>query len=338
LRYIGNKNKILNFIEEVICERNPDLEKKSFCDLFSGTGTVAKHFRGKVGKVISNDLEFYSYVLQKNYVQNEYSDSMKDLIEDYDSTIPVHGLITELCSPKGKNKRMFFTSTNAMKIDGIRSRIEKEFSAGILTESQYYFLICSLLESADKYSNTTGVYGAYLKKFNSRSRLDITLKGAWPKEDSNDNEVFLGDANELITMISGDILYLDPPYNSRQYGSNYHILNYIAKNEDIEVSINSRTNKESKTALSDYNKSAYSKKNKAKVAMENLISASDFGSIFMSYNDEGIVNPEEIEEIFSKYGTYSCRTKEHKRYKSNTNNNDKQNKSVREFIHILEKK
>jgi adenine-specific DNA-methyltransferase len=338
LRYIGNKNKILNFIEEVVREKNPNLETKSFCDLFSGTGTVARHFRSKVGKVISNDLEFYSYVLQKNYVQNEYCDSMKELIEDYDNTAPVHGLITELCSPKGKSQRMFFTSANAMKIDGIRSRIEKEFNLGTLTEPQYYFLVCSLLESADKHSNTTGVYGAYLKKFNSRSKMDFTLEGAWPKKDSNNNEVFLTDANELITRISGDILYLDPPYNSRQYGSNYHILNYIAKNEKIEVNINSRTNEESKTALSDYNKSAYSKKKEAKVAMEKLISASDFSSIFMSYNDEGIINPEEIEEIFSKYGTYSCSTKEHKRYKSNTNNNDKQNKSVKEFIHILEKK
>jgi len=338
LRYIGNKNKVLNFIEEVVREKNPDLERKSFCDLFSGTATVARHFRGKAAKIISNDLEFYSYVLQKNYVQNEYCDSLKDLIEDYDNTTPVHGLITEVCSPTGKSQRKFFTSANAMKIDGIRDRIEKEFVSNALTESQYYFLICSLLESADKHSNTTGVYGAYLKDFNSRSQANMTLEGAWPKEEPNSNEVFFKDANELIKQISGDILYLDPPYNSRQYGSNYHVLNYIAKYQDFEVNINPRTNEESKTALSDYNKSAYSKKSQAKIAMENLIAASDFGSIFMSYNDEGIVSSDEIEEIFSKYGVYSCRSKEHKRYKSNINSNDKQNKNVKEYIHIVEKK
>ena len=140
------------------------------------------------------------------------------------------------------------------------------------------------------------------------------------------------DANVLVKKISGDILYLDPPYNSRQYGSNYHILNYIAKYKDIEFRVN-REGKESKTGLSEYNKSLYSQKSNAKNALDSLISNSkDFKYVFMSYNDEGILSLEDVKEIFEKYGTYKVQTQKHNRYKSNKAT---ENNKVIEYIHIL---
>jgi adenine-specific DNA-methyltransferase len=133
----------------------------------------------------------------------------------------------------------------------------------------------------------------------------------------------------LIQEISGNILYLDPPYNRRQYGANYHVLNYIVNYFDFEIK------EESKTALGDYNKSMYSQKTKVAEAFENLIANANYKYIFVSYNNEGILSFSEIEEIMSKYGEYDLKEKEHKRYKSNTNN--LQQIKVKEHLHVLVK-
>lgn len=330
MRYIGNKQKLLQFIEETIKEFEPDLKDKTFCDLFSGTATVAKHFKDKCEKIISNDYEQYSYVLQRNYIGNNIDEDFDALIKRYDACTGVHGPLTEALSPAGKEKRMFFTEYNAKKIDAIRALMDKEKASGVINDNQYYFLLCSLLESADGYSNTTGVYGAFLKKFNKRSSENLVLKAYKPIICDTKSETYKGDSNALIKKISGDILYLDPPYNNRQYGSNYHVLNYICDPSNINIKVTKQ--KESKTALGDYNISKYSRKAEALAAFEELISNSQFDKIFISYNDEGIMSLEEVKEVLEKHGTYYLRTKEHKRYKSNKNT---ENKNVIEYIHVL---
>lgn len=330
MRYIGNKQKLLSFIEETIREFEPDLQDKVFCDLFSGTATVAKHFKNKFAKVISNDYEQYSYVLQRNYIGNNVDENFDALIKRYDKCNGIHGPLTEALSPAGKEKRMFFTEYNAKKIDAIRELMDKERSSGVINDNQYYFLLCSLLESADSHSNTTGVYGAFLKKFNARSSENMTLKAYKPVFCNTKSASYKGDSNTLIKKISGDILYLDPPYNNRQYGSNYHVLNYICDPKDIDIKVVKE--KESKTALGTYNISKYSRKAEALKAFEALISNSKFKKIFISYNDEGIMSLEEVKKCLEKHGEYHLRTKEHKRYKSNK---ETKNKNVIEYIHIL---
>ena len=330
MRYIGNKQKLLNFIEETIKEFELDLSDKIFCDLFSGTSTVAKHFKNKCAKIISNDYEQYSYVLQRNYIGNNKDEDFTALIERYNKCDGVHKKLTEALSPAGKEQRMFFTEYNAKKIDAIRQLMEKEKQTGKINENQYYFLLCSLLETADTHSNTTGVYGAYLKRFNGRSASKMILKGYNPVICTTPSEIYKGDSNALIKRIKGDILYLDPPYNNRQYGSNYHVLNYICDPDSINIKIYKQ--KESKTALGVYNISKYSRKAQALKEFDILISNSKFSKIFVSYNDEGIMSLKEIKETMEKYGTYYIRTKEHKRYKSNKNT---ENKTVIEYLHIL---
>ena len=143
-------------------------------------------------------------------------------------------------------------------------------------------------------------------------------------------------ANSLVGKLKGDILYLDPPYNSRQYGSNYHILNYIVDYKPIEFSINKK-NVESKTGLSkNYNKSKYSIKNEVENALEELlINSLHFPWIFLSYNDEGLLSGEKIKSMFEKYGKYSLTTHDHKRYTSNHGQNKRN--SVVEQLHILKR-
>ena len=335
MRYIGSKKQLLEFIEESIKNECGDISDMVFCDLFSGTTSVASHFKDKCAKVYANDWEYYSYVLQRNYLQNTEEDVDTSIIDNYNNISKI-GLVTENLSPYGKEGRMFFTTENAKLIDGCRQKIEEDFQSKSITEEEYYFLLCSLIESFDKVANTTGVYGAFLKKFKGTASKKFELKAFSPKPGKS-GVAHQGDSNEYIKELKGDILYLDPPYNNRQYGANYHIINYIAEYKDVKFNEKSKDGqtKESKTALYDYNKSEYSIKRKALKALEDLLSNSDFKYIFLSYNDEGIISMDDMKAVMSRLGTYSLIKKEYRRYKSN--NHEQTQKGVFELLHILVK-
>ena len=147
-------------------------------------------------------------------------------------------------------------------------------------------------------------------------------------ENSVSVAVFAG--NKLIKKISGDILYLDPPYNARQYGSNYHILNTIASYDTFNPS--------GKTGLRAYYKSAYCKKNAVKSALEELIKNANFNYIFLSYNNEGLMTKADVAQIFKKYGKYSIEKTEYQRFKADKTErrNHKATYTI-EYLHILEK-
>ena len=81
--------------------------------------------------------------------------------------------------------------------------------------------------------------------------------------------------------------------------------------------------------------SNYSLKEKAKIALENLICNANFKYIFLSYNNEGILSLNDIKEIMNKYGKYEYFTKEYQKYKSVTF--DTGNLKVYEYLHFLKK-
>ena len=112
-------------------------------------------------------------------------------------------------------------------------------------------------------------------------------------------KVYNEDINELINKIHGDVLYLDPPYNARQYCTNYHILETIARYDNPEI--------KGKTGLRNYDtqKSKYCSKRTVKSEFEDLIKKANFKYIFLSYNNEGLMSVDVIKDIMSKYGTYS---------------------------------
>jgi adenine-specific DNA-methyltransferase len=326
MRYIGNKTKLLDFIHSEVRNVCGDISSMRFCDLFAGSGSVSKYFKQYVQEVSSNDLEQYSYVLCSNYVGNLSSLDCSDLIQHLNDIPNVEGKFYRNFSPAGN--RNFFTEYNAQRIDAIRQEIERLISNNEINLDQYYFLLASLIETADSYANTTGVYGAFLKQFGGRSSKNLILVPAQPAL-GNRGFAYRNDANELIKTISGDILYLDPPYNTRQYGSNYHILNYLVDYDNFQF------NQESKTGLGHYNKSDYSSKRSVSESFEQLIHDSNFKYIFVSYNNEGILSMEQMKSIMSKYGEYQLKTKDHKRYKSNIN--IPQQSKVLEYLHVLTK-
>lgn len=331
MNYIGSKYKLSDFIKSsVYTTVGNDLHNKVFCDLFAGTGIIGRVFKPEVAKVISNDLEFYSYVLNRNYIGNTKAFEYEELLNELNDLQGVEGFIYQQYSENGNAGRLYFKEENGKKIDAIRQKIQQWKLRKYITDDQYYFLLCSLLESADKVANTASVYGAFLKHIKKSAQKDFLLEPAVFPESGQHNEIYNTDGNELIKKIEGDILYLDPPYNAREYGANYHLLNTIAKYDNFVP--------KGKTGLRNYGKSSYCKKNEVAPKFEELIKNADFKYIFLSYNNEGLMSSELIKNILSKYGKYDLFEKEYQRFRADKeeNRNHKSSSTV-EYLHVLEK-
>ena len=331
MNYIGSKYKLSDFISSSVKSIvGDDLSDKIFCDLFAGTGVVGRNFKKEVKKVISNDMEFYSYVLNKNYIENHEFLDNEIYIKELNETNGEEGFIFNEYSENGKANRLYFSEHNGKKIDAIRTKIEFWKTEKKISSALYYFLLASLLESADKVANTASVYGAFLKKIKKTAQKELILEPAIFEINSHSHEVYNEDSNLLIKKIEGDILYLDPPYNAREYGANYHLLNTIAKYDNFTP--------KGKTGLRDYSKSAFCKKKEVEKSFDDLIKNANFKYIFLSYNNEGIMSSETIKKILSNYGKYDLLTTEYQRFRADKQENrNHKASSTTEYLHILEK-
>lgn len=332
MNYIGSKHKLFSFIKEAVYSIvGKNLSNMVFCDLFAGTGIVGRGFKPEVKSVIANDLEYYSYVLNQNYIGNyKVLNDTQSLIEELSTITPMKGFVFKNYCLGGKSERQYFSNENGMAIDAIRLQIEEWLTKRKITQNTYFFLLASLLESADKVANTASVYGAYLKHLKPSAQKKLILKAAEFDITENNHSVYNEDSNSLIYKIEGDILYLDPPYNARQYGANYHILNTIAKYDNFEP--------KGKTGLRDYNKSQYCSKRSVIEAFEELIREARFKYIFLSYNNEGLMSVEDVKSIMSKYGKYDLQSTNYQRFKADkTEKRNHKADKTEEYLHILEK-
>ncbi len=333
MNYIGSKYKLSSWIkDEITSVVGDDLNDKVFCDIFAGTGIVGRVFKKDVKQVIANDLEYYSYVLNRNYIANHKEIKNKEEYIKELNFLPLKddGFIYQhYCAGSG-SERNYFSDVNGKKIDTIRTQIQKWYEDKEIDDDLYYFLLASLLESSDKVANTASVYGAFLKHIKKSAKKELVLEGTEFIENENSHQVFNKDSNELIKQISGDILYLDPPYNQRQYSANYHLLNTIAKYEPFIP--------KGKTGLPEYNRSSYCKKNEVLKSFEELIKEANFKYIFLSYNNEGLMSKDDVENIMKKYGRYDLSIKKYQRFKADkTQNRNHKADSTFEYLHILEK-
>ena len=323
MNYIGSKRKLVSWIEDEIKSfAGEDLSEKIFCDMFAGTGTIGRRFKPQVKKLIANDLEHYSYILNKNYIQNSATlKSKQERIEELNALdVQENGFIYKHYALGSGSKRQYFSDMNAKKIDTIRQKIQEWYIKKEIDEQMYTFLLASLLESADKVANTASVYGSFLKELKPSAKELLVLEAADFSSHTQEHSVFNKDANILVDDICGDILYIDPPYNQRQYGLYYHMLNTITRYDNFEP--------QGKTGLRTYTRSNYCKTKEVYDSFEALIENADFEYIFVSYSSEGHMSKEEIKNIMQKYGTYSVQTKEHQRFDVGT---------TFEYLHVIKK-
>lgn len=309
MRFIGSKATLLNNIDTVI-EQNTTGKESVFCDIFSGTGIVARHFKSKY-EVHSNDLLHFSYVIQKATIENNnkpkfeklkkigMSDPFKFLEETQIQVLNYNDnkyFITKNYTPHDDCERMYVSNKNAARIDFIRNTIEAWKNENLLTELEYYYLLAGLIEAVPAVSNITGTYGAYLKQWDKRAFKDLELARLDVIDNQKQNKSYNKDANKLIREIEGDILYLDPPYNSRQYAPNYHLLETISKYDYPEI--------HGVTGMRSYDeqKSAFCVKGEVTEVFEDLIQKAKFSNIIMSYSTDGLMTEQQIETILKKYG------------------------------------
>jgi adenine-specific DNA-methyltransferase len=311
LNYIGCKHTLLEKIGNIIETNIPNLKEKSLMDLFAGTGTVGFGLGEKFKSVSANDLELYSYIINSALLKSTYTKRLKDIIEICNTLTPIEGLIFRNYSPNPQCERLFFTAENAMKADAIRQYIKERVNKAELTESESNFLVASLLVSIDKVANTASVYGAYLKAFKKSALKPLVLSPIHTREyePSQDNQVFRQKAEEIVGKVACDVLYLDPPYNQRQYAANYSPLNYIAEYADLEL--------KGKTGLiADYNKSDFCSKVKVREAFEQVVKNSQCNYLILSYNNEGLIGLEMLKSILREKGDVKLYRIKYKKFKS----------------------
>lgn len=339
MRYLGSKTKLLHHIEKVISERAGDA--RVVADVFAGGGSVSTAFKWIGYKVLSNDILYSSYTLLRGTVGVNHQPEFKGLdignpieylnrLEFEDAGVPIEEcFMYQNYSPNGECDRKYFTPENALRIDIVRHTIEKWYLDGKINEDEYYYLKASLLEAANAVSNITGLYSAYLKQFDKRSESRLNMVDYNVLDNQQENEVFNLDALEFSRKVSVDLAYLDPPYNGRQYGRNYHILDTIAKYDRPKIT--------GIAGAREYQSSDFCLKAAAYKALDELIEGLNSKYIVMSYNTEGHLTKEEVEEIFKKHGkpeSYTLYEIPYKRFQSNDQTEDN---GLMEQIYFIEK-
>lgn len=226
-RYLGNKYKLLPFITRVINSECSGVE--TIADIFAGTGAVSSAFKNKT--VITNDLMYSNYICNYAWFGAETYNAqiIIDSIAAYNAQ--------NNCGENYMTKNFadtYFSKDDCSKIGFIREDIEKKYKKGVINNRERAILITSLLYAMDKIAVTCGHYDAYRKGAEFENCLELYVPLAEPNN-SPANQCFNEDANNLVKRISADLVYIDPPYNSRQYCDTYHLLENVARWEKPEV-------------------------------------------------------------------------------------------------------
>ena len=325
-RYLGNKYKLLPFITRVV--ENECKNINTVADIFAGTGAVASAFIDK--KIITNDIMYSNYICHVAWFSSEHYSEEKviKIITQYNNL-----KITEDNYMSDNFSNTYFSLDDCRKIGFIRQDIEDKFNLGYINARERALLITSLLYAMDKIANTCGHYDAYRQGVEFEKHLELYVPQ--PEPDVNENNVCYNmDTNELAPEIEADLIYIDPPYNSRQYCDAYHLLENVARWEKPEVFGVAR--KMDRTAL----KSDYCTQ-KATVAFENLIDSIHAKYILLSYNNmankgndrsNAKISDNDIMRILSKKGKVKVFSEDYKAF--STGKSDIQANQERLFLCI----
>lgn len=305
MRYIGSKLNLLPQLDAAVNERQP--KGGGFCDIFSGTGAVGRYFKNRF-PVVSNDLLYFSHVLQYAGIQLNQEPNFGLLEKEvgdpfhYLNTLDIakfkfrsDPFVALSFSPYQSGERMYLTEKNALAIDAIRQSIQEWLDTDLISKDGYMYLLASLLECVPSVSNIAGTYGAFLKHWDSRTSKPVFLEPTQLTDNGKVNISYNENANDLIKKVSGEILYVDPPYNGRQYLGNYHVLESIAKYDNPTLKGKTGTREDMDKV------SNYCKKGKVAQSFEDLLSNAKFDYFFLSYSTEGLLSEEELISIAEKH-------------------------------------
>ena len=330
-RYIGNKTKLLPYImsrvEEMIGKNG------TVADIMAGTGSVALELKKHGYTVVASDVMTYSYHhLVTNLQLDKYPDftGLKDKIQMLDNNEryinvlnflnglqPKEGFFFREFSPEGQPlngtpARKYFTSENAAKIDAIRECINDWIKSKSITAKEESLLKHTLIMAVNKVANISGTYGYFMSTFKNNATNPIWLAPVEiSRENSEGHTVMHGFAENLASLITADLCYIDPPYMKRQYAANYHILETIARGDYPDAV--------GKSGLRNWwdQHSKLCTKTKGLQSFEKIMTEMHCNKFLISYSEDGLFSLEQLEECFSKIGKVNVEKIDYNRFKSN---------------------
>ncbi|RAX51820.1 adenine methyltransferase [Helicobacter sp. 16-1353] len=354
MRFIGNKENLVARIYSVLQQHKAISQDSNFFDLFAGSASVGRFFKSNGFSVYSCDLLYFSYCLQMAYLANNTKprfENLKDIFKKPDSTLfsspyaqvleflnalkPQKGFIYENYSSSGtkdlSKPRMYFSDENASKIDAIRLQIEEWKIQDKITKQEYFILLATLIESVSYFANVAGVYAAFCKKWDKRALKDFRLKEINLIESNKEHRCFCGDSIKLLESFKDkifDILYIDPPYNHRQYAPNYHLIETIARYDSPKI--------RGVAGIREWaeQKSNFCNKKLALNELEKIVKINNYKILILSYSSEGLMNKDSIDEVLKSAGNVAFTQTCYPRFKSNANNGTR---FISEYLWILEK-
>lgn len=361
MRYIGNKTRLIPFLIGAIDRLG--LEPGVACDPFSGTASVARALKGQGWRVHCGDLMALSYAFQVARVEldrtPDYPSSLLGspprgrprtasygaVIEALEALPPTAGFLTAHYAPSGRggreNGRMYFTPDNAARIDAIRDRIFDWSDDGRLDRPREQLLLATLVQAADSVANTTGVYASFVKTWQPNAVKPLRLRAMRPtapgRPEANGCTAFLGPADVLVERLGAiDLLYLDPPYNGRQYPGYYHVPELVAKGWRPPPRLRGKTGLIPDRDL----RSDWCRRGRCERALRELLDRADVHHLLLSYNDEGLLPAETIEAAFRETGdpdSYRRFDLGYRRYRSDADRPGRRYRGdeVRERLHYV---
>ncbi len=359
--YIGNKRTLLPLIGETLRQYDENYGRGVFFDLFAGSGVVSRLAKALGYSVITNDWEFYAYVINQCYIRTNASDldrlfvrqgGIDQVIRELNRgmEVGIEGYLSTYYAPRKtetadyRKERLFYTAENARAIDYARTVIEDWYPGFDLPEpllTEKFILLAVLLYGSATHTNTSGVFKAYHKGFGGHSqdalkRIMAPIRMFRPVliDSPSPMWVLCEDANKIAGYRTVDIAYLDPPYNQHQYGSNYHLLNTIALWDcpPVDNTLSPKGHLINKGGIRpDWvkTKSPYCYRQTALTALEDLLQKIDARLILVSYNTEGLLTIDEMIDLLEERGVVDLVTNEYVRYRGGK-------QSIQRKIHNIE--
>lgn len=320
MRYLGNKTKLLQAIEDFFGRQG--LRGGSLIDVFTGTGSVGRHFKTRGWRVLANDHLALAYVQARAGIGIDAEPGFERLraslglrapaqrrpqetvLDWLNQAAPVSvGLCARQYAPSGAAGRRFFTDDAARRIDGAQATIIDWRRRGLLDDDEFHLLLCALIEAASRVANISGVYAAYLKPFQPNALLPPRLQ-AIDIVPGAGSVVAQGEAGDFLAQHQADVLYLDPPYNHRQYAANYHVLEALAEWHRIPPAAQASYEAAlyGKTGMRPYEaqRSAFCSRDRAAQAFRDLLARARVQHVVVSYNEEGILDQETWRDLLAQ--------------------------------------
>jgi adenine-specific DNA-methyltransferase len=345
MRYIGNKTRLLGFITAALDRLG--IPSGIAHDAFAGTSAVGRALKERGWRVASSDLMTYSYVFQRAYVVAQRQPSIAELraadpdvrralrsphfharaaARDGSSLGVLAEYLEQWLDPQPgfftthfTGERMYFTRENTERIDTVRTTLHRWYSAGLIGDDAYYLLLAALIEGADRVANTAGVYAAYIKSWQPNALRPLRLAPLHPMKGPPGSSAHRADAVDVARALGPvDLLYVDPPYNARQYPGYYHIPELIARGwTDQPPPLRGKTG----LLPADGQRSAWCSARRVRQALRELLEATGARHVLVSYNSEGLLPEKALKETLREAsidGRVACFRKTYRRYRADS--------------------